>query len=83
MSPVFRWLHLLIELISAIITWIADVGRFLRLQLSSSPALAAEILFLRKQLALYAERRVKPRRATNATRLAMVGLSRCFDWRPA
>lgn len=83
MSSVARWLHLLIELISAMIIWVADVGRFLRLRRSSSPALAAEVLFLHKQLALYEERQVKPRRATNATRLTMVWLSRFFDWRPA
>jgi transposase InsO family protein len=36
---------------------------------------------LRKQLALYEEREVKPRRAINATRIVMVWLSHCFDWR--
>ena len=38
MSPVSRWLPLLMELIFAVITWIADVGRFLRLRRSSSSA---------------------------------------------
>ena len=38
--------------------------------------LAAENLFLRKQLAMYQERQVKPRRATDATRLTLVWLSR-------
>ena len=42
-----------------------------------------KVLFLRKQLALYEERQVKPRRATNAIRLAMVWLSCWFDWRSA
>jgi putative transposase len=60
----------------------ADVGRFLVLCLRPAPALAAENLSLRKQLALYEERQVKPRRATHATRLAMVWLSHVFDWRP-
>src|SRR5262245_15389915 len=32
---------------------------------------------------LYQERHVKPRRATNATRLALVWLGRWFDWRQA
>src|SRR5207244_11568392 len=45
--------------------------------------LAAENLFLRKQLALYQERHVTPRRTTNATRLALVWLGRWFDWRQA
>jgi len=45
--------------------------------------LAAENLFLRKQLALYREREVKPRRATDATRLVLVLLARVFPWRDA
>jgi putative transposase len=43
--------------------------------------LAVENLFLRKQLALYVERDVGPRRADDATRLTLVGLSRLIDWR--
>ena len=43
--------------------------------------LAAENLFLRKQLALYMERDVKPRRADDATRIALVALSWLIDWR--
>jgi putative transposase len=46
-------------------------------------SLAAENLFLRKQLALYQERKVTPHRADNPTRLALVLLSRCFNWREA
>lgn len=34
--------------------------------------LAAENLFLRKQLALYLERQVKPRQADDATRLTLL-----------
>jgi hypothetical protein len=56
---------------------------YLELCLHPSPVLAAENLFLRKQLALYQERQVTPRRATNATRIAFVWLGRWFDWRPA
>ena len=40
-------------------------------------------LFLRKQLAVCLERQVKLRRATDATRLSLVFLSRLFEWRPA
>jgi transposase InsO family protein len=43
--------------------------------------LAAENLFLRKQLALFQERKVKPRRADDATRWMMATLSRMFPWR--
>jgi putative transposase len=39
--------------------------------------------FLRKQLALYQERHMKPRRATNATRLTLTWLAEWFDWRQA
>jgi putative transposase len=47
----------------------------------SHAQLAAENLFLRKQLALYVEREVKPRRADDATRIALVALSWLIDWR--
>ena len=47
----------------------------------SRAQLAAENLFLRKQLALYLERRVKPRRADDATRITLVALSRFLEWR--
>src|SRR4029453_7024804 len=65
--------------------WIllGDSLQFLRLCLRFPTALAAENLFLRKQLALYQERHVTPRRAIDATRLALTWLSRWFDWRQA
>jgi transposase InsO family protein len=47
----------------------------------SRAQLAAENLFLRKQLALYQERKVKPRRADDATRIILAGLSRLLAWR--
>jgi putative transposase len=55
-----------------------DLGRFLGTSLRSRIALAAENLFLRKQLALYQERQVKPRRASDATRLGLMLLMRGF-----
>jgi putative transposase len=58
-----------------------DAVRFLALCLRPAPSLAAENLFLRKQLAQYQERHVKPQRVNNATRIALVWLSRFFDWR--
>src|SRR5215510_3626965 len=60
-----------------------DFIRFLGSVLQSRSALAAENLFLRKQLALYQERQVRPRRATDATRLVMVLAARLFDWKEA
>jgi len=71
------------QLVSTLLKLSVDAGRFLVLSLRPSPALAAEVLFLRKQLALYEERQIKPMRATNAIRLAMLWLSCWFDWRPA
>ena len=62
---------------------IADALRYVGLCLRPSPALAAENLFLRKQLALYQVRQVKPRQTTNAIRVAMVWLARWFNWRSA
>ena len=46
-------------------------------------AVAAENLFLRKQLGLFVERKIKPRRATDAIRFTLARLSRLFDWRSA
>jgi transposase InsO family protein len=55
----------------------------IRLFLTSHAALIAENLFLRKQLALFQEREVKPRRTTPVSRLALLALGRFFDWRSA
>jgi putative transposase len=60
-----------------------DFTRLLGSLLQSRSALASENLFLRKQLALYQERQVRPRRATDATRLTMVLAARLFDWKEA
>src|SRR5215471_18822589 len=40
-------------------------------------------LFLRKQLGLYIERKIKPRRATDAIRFTLARLSDLFEWRNA
>src|SRR3989442_13328761 len=47
----------------------------------SHAQLAAENLFRRKQIAWYVERQVKPRRADDATRIALVALSWLIHWR--
>jgi putative transposase len=46
-------------------------------------ALAAEILFLRKQLAYYQDRQIRPRRLRDASRLCLLFWSRLFDWQAA
>src|SRR6516165_5769308 len=60
-----------------------DLVRLLVLVSRSRRALAAENLFLRKQLALLQERKVKPHRPHDSTRLVMVILGRMFSWRGA
>src|SRR5215813_491650 len=60
-----------------------DLVHLLILVSRSRRALAAENLFLRKQLALFQERKVKPHWAHDSTRLVMVILARMFAWRGA
>jgi hypothetical protein len=60
---------------------LADLLRLLRLMLHSRMQLAAENLFLRKQLACYIERQVRPRRTDNGSRITLVLLSQFVDWR--
>jgi putative transposase len=83
MTRCTRLLHNGLHLAEMLLTLLVDVIRFLRLCLRPAPVLAAENLFLRKQLALYQERQAKPRRATNATRLVLVWLGQWFEWRQA
>jgi putative transposase len=66
-----------------LIDLVTDMLRWLRLAFRSSQSIQAENLFLRRQLALYIERGVKPRRIDAATRIALTVLSRLFDWRDA
>ncbi len=61
----------------------ADMLRWLRLVLRSGRSIQAENLFLRRQLALYLERGVKPRRIDPATRIGLTLPSQLFDWRDA
>src|SRR5262249_54837071 len=60
-----------------------DLVRLLVFGARSRRALAAENLYLRKQLALFQERRVKAHRANDSKRLIMVILGRMFGWRDA
>ena len=66
---------------STISRLLVDVVTLVGFAVTSRSQLAAENLFLRKQLALYQERRVKPRRPEPATRIVLVLLSRLLDWR--
>jgi hypothetical protein len=60
---------------------VCDILRLISTAGPSRAQLAAENLFLRKQLAMYVERQVKPHRADDATRIVLVVLSGLIDWR--
>ena len=62
---------------------LGDLVHFLCLGLRSRASLAAENLFLRKQLAFYQEHETKPRRLTDAARITLVFWSRWLDWKQA
>ena len=79
-SSVFRTLAHCIRTLSLVVV---DLVRLARRAAHSHSALAAENLFLRKQLAMFQERKIKPRRADNSTRWIMATLSRMFPWREA
>jgi len=68
------------SLLSTIHRLLGDLVTFVRLG-TFRARLAAENLFLRKQLALYQERHTRPTRPDPATRVALVLLSRLVDWR--
>lgn len=73
----------LLQCAGVLCAFLFDAARFLRLCLRSSAALAAENLCLRTPRALYQERHIKPRHATNTTRFPLVWLSQWFDGQPA
>ncbi len=63
-------------LLSDLISWFGLIFR-------PRTSLEAEVLFLRRQLALYVERGVRPRRIDALTRVRLSFLSRWFDGRSA
>src|SRR5262252_1489112 len=73
----------LFRLLLTIFDLLLEAWRFIRLSLQPRCTLAAENLFLRKQLALYLERHVEPRPPRAAAKFTLVLLSRLFPWRPA
>jgi hypothetical protein len=60
---------------------LGDLIGLLVLTARSQRSIEAENLVLRRQLALFKERGVKPRRIDAATRLSLAWLSRLCDWR--
>ncbi len=73
----------MLQLARAIVGVASEVLRLVVLFLRSSGAIRAENLVLRKQLASYIERGVKPRRVDHTTRVSLALFSRFFDWRDA
>lgn len=59
------------EGVKTIITLLGDLATFSWLLLRPQSALAAENLFLRKQLAMFQERKAKPRRPDTPIRIAL------------
>jgi putative transposase len=70
----------MVWLVRIVVGLVLDAFRLVRLLLRSSAAIRAENLVLRKQLAQYIERGVKPRRVDSVTRISLALLTRLFDW---
>src|ERR1700687_4168816 len=83
MSPSASWCSSLVHLFQGLRQLTVDLSRLPLLAAKPRSALAAENLFLRKQLALFQEREVQPHRATDAIRWLMVFLVKFFEWRSA
>src|SRR5450755_3030932 len=73
----------MLRLVIILVQLAAETVRWWGLACRSQRSIEAENLFLRRQLALYIERGVKPRRIDSASRLALAFLSRFFRWRDA
>ena len=64
-----------------VVRLLVDLIDLLMLTVRPRRSIAAENLVLRRQLALFKERGVKPRRIDAATRLSLAWLSRLCEWR--
>jgi hypothetical protein len=72
-----------IAFLRIVLQLLADLVCLAGLSFRPRRSLEAENLFLRRQLALYRERGVKPRRVDAAMRVSLALLSRLFAWRDA
>ena len=79
--PVLLLVHAVTHCLRTLSSVAFDLAKIASLSVRSHKSLAAENLFFRKQLALFQERKVKPRRAKDATRWSMATLGRMFQWR--
>ena len=73
----------MVALIKIAIQLFADAAWFAILLFRPTQSVQAKNLLLRRQLALFKERGIKPRRVDGATRISLAVLARLFDWRDA
>ena len=73
----------MIVFVRIILRLLADLAGLVVLSVRPRRSVEAENLFLRRELALYQGRGIKPRRIDAATRVSLALLSRLFDWRNA
>ena len=69
------------DIARALFQVVIDLFSLLFLLTRSRSKLAAETLFLRKQLAMYKKRGIKPGRIDSATKLTLMSLSKLFNWK--
>ena len=73
----------MIALARIVLRFLADLAGLVVLSLKPRRSVEADNLFLRRQLAMFQERGVKPRRVDAETRMSLALLSRIFAWRDA
>src|SRR5207248_1556499 len=69
-----------IAFVRIVLRVLADLAGLVALSIRPRRSVEAENLVLRRQLALFKERGVKPRRIDAATRISLAWLSRLCDW---
>ena len=72
-----------LRIVSMVTALCSEILRFSMGLLRTQSGLIAENLFLREQLAFYAERNAQPRRLDDPARFCLALLSRLFDWKNA
>jgi transposase InsO family protein len=73
----------MVALIKIAVRLVADAAWLAILLFRSTHAVQAENLFLRRQLALFKERGIQPRRIDAATRISLAILARLCEWQDA
>ena len=73
----------MVALIRIAVQLLPDAAGFAVLLFRPNQSVEAEKLFLRRQLGLFKERGIKPRRVDVATRISLAILARLFNWRDA